>query len=391
MKAGLAFLVLAYLLSQFYRAFLAVMAPVLGQDIGATAQGLATASGIWFAVFAAMQIPVGWALDQIGPRRTSAVLLALGGGGGAALFAAAQDITDIQIAMGLIGLGCSPVLMASFYIFARNFAPAVFATLAAATVGIGSLGNIASATPMALAVSAIGWRETVMILAVVTLLVAGALWLLVRDPEKADQSAGGSLMDILRIRALWLILPMMFVGYAPSAGVRGLWVGPYMEDVYGLSVTQIGNVTLAMGLAMVAGSFLYGPLDRFFGTRKWVVLTGNLLAALALFGLWFAPASGVVTTTILLAAMGLFGASFPAITAHGRSFFPPHLVGRGVTLLNLFGIGGVGVMQFASGPYFSTLSTRMEPSAAYGTLFGIFGLAVLIGCLIYAFSEDRTD
>ncbi|MCV2875812.1 MFS transporter [Rhodobacteraceae bacterium XHP0102] len=391
MKAGIAFLVLAYVLSQFYRAFLAVMAPVLEIDIGATPQSLATASGVWFAIFAAMQIPVGIALDRIGPRLTASVLLLVGGAGGAAVFALASDVRDIQIAMGLIGLGCSPVLMASYYIFARVYSPAIFATLAGVTIGVGSMGNLAAATPMAWAVEAFGWRETVWALAIVTGLVALALVLLVKDPAKPEGDQKGSLMDLLRIPALWLILPLMFVGYAPSAGVRGLWIGPYMGDVFGLTVAQIGTVSLLMGIAMVAGSFAYGPLDRFFGTRKWVILIGNLLGAFACLAIWAAPESSVVTATILVAALGLFGASFPALVAHGRSFFPPHLVGRGVTLMNLFGIGGVGVMQFASAPFFSALSGTMAPAAAYGALFGVFGVAVLIGCAIYLFSEDRID
>ena len=37
-------------------------------DIGATAENLASASGLWFLAFALMQIPVGVALDRIGPR-----------------------------------------------------------------------------------------------------------------------------------------------------------------------------------------------------------------------------------------------------------------------------------------------------------------------------------
>ena len=63
MRAGFAALLVAYVFSQFYRAFLAVLAPVLATDIGATAADLAFASGVWFAAFAAMQIPVGHALD----------------------------------------------------------------------------------------------------------------------------------------------------------------------------------------------------------------------------------------------------------------------------------------------------------------------------------------
>lgn len=391
MKAGIAFLVLAYVLSQFYRAFLAVMAPVLASDIGATPQSLATASGVWFAVFAAVQIPVGIALDRIGPRLTASVLLLFGGAGGAALFATATDVRDVQIAMGLIGLGCSPVLMATYYIFARVYSAAIFATLAGVTIGIGSMGNLAAATPLAWAVGAVGWRETVWGLALVTGLVAMALFLLIKDPVKPEGDQKGSLMDLLRIPALWLIFPLMFVGYAPSAGVRGLWVGPYMGDVFGLTVAQIGTVSLIMGVAMVAGSFAYGPLDRFFGTRKWVILIGNLLGSFACLAIWAVPESSILTATILVAALGFLGASFPALVAHGRSFFPPHLVGRGVTLMNLFGIGGVGVMQFVSAPFFTTLSGTMALPAAYGALFGVFGLAVLIGCAIYLFSEDRLD
>jgi MFS family permease len=75
MKTGIFFLVLGYVLSQFYRAFLAVLAPMLSADIGVRADELALASGLWFLAFAAMQLPVGWALDRLGPRRTAAWLL----------------------------------------------------------------------------------------------------------------------------------------------------------------------------------------------------------------------------------------------------------------------------------------------------------------------------
>ena len=70
MRATLIILTFAYVLSQFYRAFLAVLAAPLQADIGATAAQLSAASGYWFLTFALMQLPVGWALDTLGPRRT---------------------------------------------------------------------------------------------------------------------------------------------------------------------------------------------------------------------------------------------------------------------------------------------------------------------------------
>lgn len=390
MRAGIVCLVLAYVLSQFYRAFLAVLSPVLTSEIGAMPEDLAAASGLWFLAFAGMQIPVGWALDRIGPRRTAAVLLAIGGAGGAALFATAGGPGQIRAAMVLIGIGCSPVLMASYYIFARSFSPAVFGTLAGAVIGIGSLGNIAGSLPLAWAVEAIGWRATVWALAVVTLVVALAIAALVRDPGRVENAPRGSLVDLLRMPALWLVLPMMAVNYAPAAGLRGLWIGPYYADVFSADAAGIGRVTLVMGAAMVLGNFAYGPLDRLLGTRKWLVFSGNALTALALVGLWAMPAAGGWTTVALLAAVGLFGASFPMIMAHGRAFFPPHLVGRGVTLMNLFGIGTTGLMQVVTGRLHAAIPD--EPaSAPYAALFLFFAALLVAGLVPYAFSRDRTD
>jgi MFS family permease len=149
-------------------------------------------------------------------------------------------------------------------------------------------------------------------------------------------------------------------------------------------------VTLVMTIAMVAGSFAYGPLDRIFGTRKGVALAGNLLAAGCLLALWWVPAGGFWPSALLLAGVGVLGMSFPLLMAHGRSFFPPHLLGRGVTLLNMFSIGGVGLLQVASKQvYAAAPATPVE--APHAAIFLFFGLLVLAGTAIYAFSRDRTD
>jgi MFS family permease len=393
MRAGIVMLVLGYVLSQFYRAFLPVMTPVLTAELGATPEALSRASGLWFLTFAAMQIPVGWALDRVGPRQTSAGLLALGGGGGAAIFALATQPWHIQAAMILLGAGCAPVLMGTYFIIAKSYSPRMFGTLAGAVIGIGSIGNLAGSLPMAWAIELYGWRETLWGLAAITFVVAALILAVVRDPARpeAHQGQTGSLLTLLKMPALWAIFPLMFVNYAPSAGLRGLWAGPYLTDVFGMDAKGIGAVTLAMGIAMIIGNFAYGPLDRVFHTRKWVIFWGNFASAATLFALWAVPAGSVWVATVLIAAAGLFGASFPLIMAHARSFYPPHLTGRGVTLLNLFGIGGVGLFQFASGWVFEGGQVAGDPVAGYRTLFLFFAVPALVGTLLYLFSRDRLD
>ncbi|MBI1220646.1 MAG: MFS transporter [Rhodobacteraceae bacterium] len=391
MRTGIVFLVLGYVLSQFYRAFLAVMTPYLAHDIGTTAESLAQASGFWFVAFALAQLPVGWALDHVGPRLTASVPLALLGGGGAVLFALAQGPGAITLAMILIGAGCAPVLVAAYYIYAREFPPQMFGTLAGLSIGFGSFGNIAGTLPLAWAVAAFGWRPTVLGVAAVTLLVAAALARFIHDPERVDHAAAkGSVRDLLREPSLWLIAPMMVAGYAPAADIRGLWVGPYMADVWHMGANGIGRVSLLMGLAMVAGNFAYGPLDRMLGSRKWGVFGGNILAmgCLAALGLW--PDAGPWAGALWLAALGFVGASYPAVMAHGRGFFPPHLVGRGVTLLTLFGIGGTGLMQVVTGRIHAAVAVP-PASAPYAAIFLFFAAFVAVALVLYAFSADRMD
>lgn len=391
MRPGIAALVAAFVLSQFYRAFLAVLAPSLRADLGADPSTLSLASGLWFLVFAAMQIPVGALLDRVGPRRTSALLFALGGGGGAALMALATAPWQVLAAMSLIGAGCAPVLVSAYYIFAKVYPPRVFATLAGAMIGVGSLGNILSSAPLSWAVEEWGWRQALGGLAVVTLLVALALGLLMRDPPASEDDRSGSVLDVLRLRALWPLLPLLLALYAPSAGIRGLWAGPYAESVFGAGPQAIGTVTLVMGLAMVAGNFAYGNADRLLGTRKTVALAGNAVGLFALTALALGLAGSLTAATALFAVVGFFGASFPLVLAHGRSFVPEHLTGRGVTLLNLFGIGGVGVGQFATGAIYDGVAGSGSEAAAYQAIFLAFALALAVGMACYAFSRDRTD
>jgi predicted MFS family arabinose efflux permease len=206
----------------------------------------------------------------------------------------------------------------------------------------------------------------------------------VRDPPRVMGGARGSLADLLRMRALWPVMVMMAAAYGPAAGLRGLWLGPWQADVHGATASQIGTVSLVMGLAMVAGNLAYGPLDRVFGTRKWLVFGGNVVVALCFGALSLWPGVAGVPMLGLVAGVGFFGAAFPMVMAHGRAFIPDHLMGRGVTLINLFGIGAAGLMQVATG--------RIHAAAAapYAAVFLFYGLVVVAGLAVYLTSQDRT-
>ena len=148
----------------------------------------------------------------------------------------------------------------------------------------------------------------------ITAAVAAVLWVVIPDPPRAQAPEGTKprLRDVLRIRALWWMMPLLFVNYAPAAGLRGLWAGPYLTDLYDANANVVGQVTLVMAFAMIAGNFAYGPLDRLLGTRKWVILGGNLSGRLRAWHIWrFPPLWGFLGKCRLLAAVGFLWGVFP--------------------------------------------------------------------------------
>ncbi|RUM98770.1 MFS transporter [Pseudaminobacter arsenicus] len=391
--SGIAALAIGYVLSQFYRSFLAVLTPVLTAELGASKADLSEASGAFFLCFALSQFAIGVSLDRFGPRRTAGVLLGVCGGGGAFLFAVATKPWMVTVAMGLIGIGCAPVLMAALFIFARIYLPARFAVLASWMVAFGTAGNVIGASPLANASEAFGWRPVMVGLGVLTVLTAVAALVLVRDPkqsasEQTGRSGFSGYIELLSMRKLWPIIPLTAIAYAPSAGIRGLWAGPYLADVYHADTILIGDVTFFMALSMVAGAFVYGPLDQIFRTRKWVAVAGTLVSLASISYLAVNPLTTITGATVLLVLIGISGGSYGLLMAHARAFLPAHLTGRGVTLMNFFSVGGVGLMQFATG---SVVTANLAPNgedAAYGALFTFYAAALGIALLIYLLARD---
>ncbi|MGI3169464.1 MFS transporter [Pseudooceanicola sp. C21-150M6] len=384
------FLTAGYILSQFFRSFLPVLTSALERDIGADAADLSTAAGMWFLVFASVQIPVGAALDKIGPKRTGSYLFAIGGGGGALIFAMAQAPWHISVAMGLIGIGCSPVLMSAYYILARDYPASRFAFFAALILAVGQSGLLVGSLPMALLVEVAGWRVSMLGMAVTALLVAFGIHRTVKDPPPVEGAPVASIWEVLGIRAVWPVYVLMLVSYAPAGGLRGLWAGPYFAETFGADARVIGLVTLIMSLAMIGGALFFGPADRILGTRKWINFTAVSVSAMFLAVMALSPPSSFWVATAIFACIGFSLNVYAMIMAHGRAFFPAHMVGRGVSIINFCAMGGVGLSQFATGQIYRAAEAT-PGTDPFTAIFTFYVCAQILGLVVYLLVQDRTD
>jgi len=394
--AVLPFLVLlfAYVLSQFYRAFLAIVAGDLSRDLGLDAADLGALSAIWFATFAFAQFPVGMALDRAGPRRTIAGFMTMAVAG-AAWLSLARSFPECLAAMALIGIGCSPVLMGSLYFFGRTYPADRFAMMSSLMIGFGSAGNLLGATPLALAVEALGWRGAMAVIAGITTVSALVVILCLRDPPRVEAPTGGGsvfggLSAIVGIRALWVLLPLTFTSYAVVIAARSLWIAPFFGEVHGFSVTERGNAALVMAAAMTAGALAYGPIERWIGSPKTTTWLGSLVTAGAFIALGLAGERSAALALALLSLAGAAGLTYGILMAHARVFLPAHLLGRGVTFMNFAFIGGAGIVQWLSGRFVQgARDAGTPPDVAFGQLHLAFGAVLLAATAVYLFAPAR--
>jgi predicted MFS family arabinose efflux permease len=390
----------AYMASHFFRASNVTIGLDLMRDLSIGPEALGALTGAFFFGFAAMQIPCGFFFDRFGPRRTVAGMLTLANIGGI-IFTTAPTWPVLLTGRVLLGAGFGVMLIGSMVVITRWFPPDRFSTLTAIVLSVGLLGNLIATTPLAWASEVTGWRGVFGAAVLFTAVAAIAIWIVVRDapeghpflerkPEPASEMLRG-LVEVLSNPRLRPILALNFFNYACTFTVQGLWGGPYLREVHGLSPIAAGNVLLAAVVAYQLGMLSFGPFDRLFDTRKWIAIAGTmvivgLLAALAI------PSTPPVWLPVgAIVAMGFFSASSTMVMAHGRGIFPDRLIGRGIATMNTSVMLGVACMQTLSGMIlgaFEPLAGGGRTEIAYRSLFGFLTVILLVAVAMYSRSED---
>lgn len=387
----------AYVLSQFFRTAMGVVAPEIARDLNLDPAGLGLLSSAWFWAFAAMQIPVGVALDRWGPRRTVSLLFTVAGAG-CALLASADGLGVAILGQVLIGIGCAPVFMGTLMVLARFYDTGRFAYLSAIVLAIGNGGTLIGTTPLALLAQALGWRGSFLVMAALVVVVALLVGRTVRDrPEgsAADkaETLGAALrgvLDVVRNRHLWPLLPMAFTAYGVVVTLRGLWAGPYLAEVWGMSPVGRGNILFVMSLAMIASNVVYGSLERRLDRRRELVIAGTGVTVAAFVVLGLAPAASLLLASVLLAVIGFAGMTYAMMMAQGRRFMPEHQLGRSLTFLNGICFFGAALLQLVSGIVVDLgRAGDGGPEAAYGILFLFLSICLFAAILPYRRSIDR--
>jgi sugar phosphate permease len=359
---------LGYFLSYFYRSANAVLAKDLSQELGLGPAELGLMTSLFYLAFAAAQLPLGSLLDRFGPRVVTPSLLLLAALG-SLVFGLAQGFGTLALGRALIGVGMAAALMGALKAFSLWF-PKSYATVSTLLVGLGATGGLMAATPLALLKEAVGWRGVFLFGGLVVALVALAIYLGVRNapPGVAWPRGGerGGLWEVLRNGRL-LRVAFLALAFAGSfLALQTLWAGAYAYYL-GLKALEVGNLLFLYSGMAVFGFLVSGYLADRLGTAR-VLLFASLLFALGLL---------LLLLRVLVPAyalMGFFGAFNILTLTQARELVAGHLVGRGTTLVNLFGIGGTFLLQWGVGEVVAALGYQV----AFLGLLGLLLLAVVL-------------
>lgn len=175
---------------------------------------------------------------------------------------------------------------------------------------------------------------------------------------------GDGLGEVFRNGRLLRVAFLAFAFAGSFLALQTLWAGDYAYHL-GLTALEVGNLLFLYSGGAVLGFLVSGYLADRLGTAR-VLLASALLFAL---GLLLLLLKALVPAYALL---GFFGAFNILTLTQARELVPSHLVGRGTTLVNLFGIGGTFLLQWGVGVAVEALGYAL----AFGGLLALLLLAL---------------
>lgn len=394
---------LAYFFVYFHRLSLSVVADDLARDFSADAELVGLMGSMYFWCYAFMQLPSGLLSDSLGPRRAVTIFLTLAAIG-SALFGLAQSVPVAIAGRVLVGLGVSVVFIPTMKVLSQWFRVREFAMMAGILNAIGGVAVLAATWFLALMTGWLGWRFSFQLIGAITLVIVALVWLVVRDkpmdrgwpsvvagdpdsrPGASDQIGLLSGLKIVVTEGRFWPLAIWFF-FTPGAffAFGGLWGGPYLMHVYGLSKSEAGAVLSMIAWGMVIGSPLLGYLsDKVLRSRKIVIIGCSVVFAAVVSLLNIFP-SGLPTWALYLVFF-MFSVSASSVVVVAftstKELFPVSIAGTSVGCVNLFPfLGGAALMWLlgAALDMYGKTDTVIYSMAGYKVILGI-----LMACAIIA-------
>jgi sugar phosphate permease len=355
-----------YISAFFQRVSPAVVALDIQESLQLSASMVGLLSSAYFYSYAAIQFPAGILSDTLGPRRSVALFLVVAAVG-SMLFGWAPGLGVAVVGRVLVGMGAGMAWTPSMKIISHWFRRDEFSTMSGLMLAMGGVGALIAAAPLAWLNTLLGWQLAFELIGLATLALAVMVWIVVRDrpedlglPKLVDDDARpaaqlGPWEGVRRVvteKYFWPPVIWTFFIMGSYFTFAGLWGGPYLIHVYGMSPSQAGSVMNMLAVGIVLGSPLWSYVsEKLFKSRKKVLMTasGAYMALLGVLNL-FPQELSLGSLYVAFLAFSLCGLAPAAVAiTTTKELFPVEITGTSIGTVNLFPFVGTAVMQVGTG------------------------------------------
>jgi predicted MFS family arabinose efflux permease len=385
----------AYLISYGLRTVNAAIAPQLTREFGLDAAQLGFLTAAYFLAFAFTQLPLGSFLDRYRPRRVESVLMLICAAG-CFVFATATSATGLIVGRALIGIGVAACLMATLRTFGLWLAKERVPAMNGYMLAVGNAGAILSTAPVLWVLGFITWSQMFAIVGFFSIGVAMWLAYVVPDPPNAANTSSVNspvpVSVVLRSPLFWAIAPITCFTNAMGLAVQGLWAGPWLVDVVGMSPRDIGGYLLLISAGMFVSNLALGMwLGRIAARGGNTIGFASVACIGALIGLLPLALSWSSQPALWLTVFGLTHVAGNLVFAALTPKFPVGVAGRLSTIINfmMFGLGFV--LQWCIGLIVNRYPTETPGRyavAGYETAF-LLVFVIELALLVWTFFALR--
>ena len=339
-----AFLFYKYILQNFP----SVMASQLMESFHLQGLGLGVLSGVYFWTYLIVPLFVGIILDHYGTRWVTSLAIfacALG----IFVFSQAEHLNTAIIGRALTGVGVSFATIAYFKLAAVWFDKKHYALLASFVVAAAMVGAICGQMPLAWLMQHVGWRNSLVDLAWLGVVLGLFFLIYVRDvpstginhaaeaqkiADEDTRSIWQNIMLIINNKQNWLLTADGGLAFSPVVIFCGLWGNPFLQQAYHLdkltSSTLISVVFVGLGI----GSPVLAMVTRWMKNRCALMGYSTLISALALTLVIYVHPLPIWMLGFLLFVFGFCLGSFSIVFVIGKESNPLYLAGTVISLIN---------------------------------------------------------
>ena len=262
-KAIIIFLVFAfgYFLSCLLRAVTATLSPVLSSEFNLNAGDLGLLAGGYFLGFATMQIPLGYLLDNYGPKKivSSFLFIAIIG---TLSFAAAQNFSGLLVSRVLIGIGVSACLMGPLTGYRIWFKDKYQQRSNSWMLMVASLGFVFSTLPVQILLPFFGWRYIFFTIAGLIVICIFLLFIFLPNWENQNSTKitnkSGNLSEVWSNKFFQSTIPLGLFNYGGIMAIQTLWAGPWMVRVTGYTPLESATGLFWINVTMLIAFLIWG-------------------------------------------------------------------------------------------------------------------------------------